>query len=53
MLGFNSNREPVKGKVARKIREQLNRIKENSLSEKDKELQAMQQRKCKFTIVEG
>lgn len=51
MLGFTSIRKPVSGEIAKAIREQLARIESNTLSNKDKEIMAMQQRNTKYSIV--
>ena len=42
MLGFSSSREPVRGEVAREIREQLQRIATKSLNEHDRKISMMQ-----------
>ena len=42
MLGFTSVREPVRGEVAREIREQLQRIATKNFNEQDKERMKIQ-----------
>ena len=42
MLGFTSSREPVRGEVAREIREQLQRIATKNFNEQDKKRMMMQ-----------
>lgn len=44
MLGFTSSREPVRGEVAREIREQLQRIATKSFNQQDRKRMTMQ--KC-------
>ena len=42
MLGFTSSREPIRGEVAREIREQLQRIATKSYNQDDLERMKMQ-----------
>lgn len=51
MLGFNSSREPVRGEVAREIREQLQRIATKSYNEQDKERMKKQDFLSSYTRV--
>lgn len=44
MLGFTSSREPVRGAVARDIREQLQRIATKTLNEQDRKNSRLQNR---------
>lgn len=51
MLGFTSSREPVRGEVAREIREQLQRIATKSLNEQDKLNAAMQNQPATYNRI--
>jgi len=51
MLGFTSSREPVRGEVAREIREQLQRIATKSYNEQDKERMEKQNSLSSYTRV--
>lgn len=51
MLGFTSSREPVRGKVAREIREQLQRIATKSLDEHDRKVSMMQNKHVSYKRV--
>lgn len=52
MLGFTSSREPVKGAVAREIRETLERIAKGTLSSQDKASMAHQNSDGKYVLIE-
>ena len=52
MLGFTSSRKPVKGSVAREIREQLIRISTDTLSEKDVQMKSKQALRSDYVLVE-
>ena len=51
MLGFTSSREPVRGEVAREIREQLQRIATKSFNEQDKKRMMMQSSSASYKRV--
>ncbi|MBQ3805576.1 MAG: hypothetical protein II844_07205 [Prevotella sp.] len=51
MLGFTSSREPVRGEVAREIREQLQRIATKSFNKQDKERMMMQNSSASYKRV--
>lgn len=52
MLEFTSSRKPVTGKLAHEIREQLHRISNHSLSQRDINLKSMQKQHTDYSIVE-
>lgn len=52
MLGFDLKREPVKGKFARAIREQMGRIHNGRLTEKEKKIILEEKKDAKKALVE-